>query len=101
MLGLEKDVWYHGFESEFLKKLTKNLPTEWIRYTQMYFTKVQIGLFEFAGLEYVDALLTPGVNFTNILRAAFWMKVIYTAFLYLKFGFCNYLGQDYWHKSCS
>jgi len=31
--------------------------------------------------------LTPGMNFTNILKAIFCTKVFCSAFLYLQFGF--------------
>ncbi len=42
--------------------------------------------------------LTPGVNFTNILRAAFCTKVSRKAFLCLDFRFDPFLAQEYWRK---
>jgi len=36
---------------------------------------------------------TPGVNFTNILKAAFAYKSIFEAFLYLQFGFVIFVGK--------
>jgi len=41
----------------------------------------------------------PGVNFTNILQAAFCAKVVYPAFLYVQFGFVIFLSKEYWQKS--
>jgi len=35
----------------------------------------------------IVSLCSPGVNFTNILRAAFFTKLLCTAFLLLLFGF--------------
>ena len=43
--------------------------------------------------------MTPGVNFTNILQAAFRMKVFYTAIMCLQFGFVIFRQKDFGAKA--
>ncbi len=42
---------------------------------------------------------SPGVNFTNILRAAFCTKVFCAAFMCLQFGFVNFWQKDFGAKA--
>jgi hypothetical protein len=43
----------------------------------------------------------PGVNVTNILRAAFSYESFLRSFYVLTIWFCNFLMKGFWHKSCS
>jgi hypothetical protein len=42
-----------------------------------------------------------GVNFTNILRAAFLYKSFLHSFYVLTIWVCNFLAKGFWRKSCS
>jgi hypothetical protein len=58
------------------------------------------------GLELTNAIRPrqtrpPGVNFTNILRAAFSKESFAQAFLYLDKKFVLFLTQTYRRKSCT
>jgi len=46
-------------------------------------------------------IYTPGVNFTNILRAAFCILVFLRSFYVLTIWVCNFLAKGFWRKSCS
>ncbi len=43
---------------------------------------------------------SPGVNFTNILHAAFTYVSSLGSFFVLTFKVCTLLAQDCWRKSC-
>jgi hypothetical protein len=43
--------------------------------------------------------LVPGVNFTNILQAAFCTKVFCAAFMCLQFGFVMFWRKDFGAKA--
>jgi hypothetical protein len=43
----------------------------------------------------------PGVNFTNILQAAFCTEVFVRSFYVLTIWVCNFLAKGFWRKSCS
>jgi hypothetical protein len=45
--------------------------------------------------------MVHGVNFTNILRAAFLCKRFLCSFYVLTFWVCNFLAKEFGHKSCS
>jgi len=45
--------------------------------------------------------MTSGVNFTNILQAAFLYKSSLRSFYVLTIWICNFLAKGFWHKSCS
>jgi hypothetical protein len=46
--------------------------------------------------------LTPRVNFTNILQAAFCKKKFFSAAFYvLTIWVCNFLAKGFWRISCS
>ncbi len=56
------------------------------------------------GLNFTNILraaFTPGVNFTNVLRAAFTYVSCVRSFFVLKLQVCTLLVQDCWHKSCT
>jgi hypothetical protein len=44
---------------------------------------------------------TPGVNFTNILQAAFSYESFLCSFYVLTIWVCNFLAEGFWRKSCS
>jgi hypothetical protein len=44
---------------------------------------------------------SPGVNFTNILQAAFSYKGFLRSFYVLTIWVCNFLVKGFWRKSCS
>ncbi len=48
---------------------------------------------------YPGPMLPPGVNFTNILWAAFCMKVFYAVFLRLQFGFVIFWQKEFGTKA--
>ncbi len=48
----------------------------------------------------VDEDQSEGVNFTNILRAAFSYESFARSFFVLRFKVCTFLAQKYWCKSC-
>ncbi len=45
--------------------------------------------------------LTPGVNFTIIVRAAFLYKGFLCSYYVLTIWVCNFLAEGFWRKSCS
>ncbi len=45
--------------------------------------------------------LTPGVNFTNILGAAFLYESFLCSFYVLTIWVCTFLAKGFWCKSCS
>jgi hypothetical protein len=44
--------------------------------------------------------IRPGVNFTNILLAAFFTKVFLRTFYVLTTWVCKFLAKGFWRKSC-
>jgi hypothetical protein len=45
--------------------------------------------------------LTPGVNFNNILRAAFSYESFLRHFYVVTIWVCNFLAKGFWRKGCS
>ncbi len=50
---------------------------------------------------YDIVILRPGVNFTNVLHAAFTYVSCVRSFFVLTFQVCTLLAQDCWRKSCA
>jgi hypothetical protein len=49
----------------------------------------------------VPIFVTPGVNFTNILCAAFSYESFFAQLLCATIWVCNFLAKGFWRKSCS
>ena len=45
--------------------------------------------------------MIPGINFNNILRAAFSYESFLRSFYVLTIWVCNFLAKGFWRKSCS
>jgi len=78
----------------------------WQEWVIAGFSKVRLGLGHISldeiRLSWVESDgLHPGVNFTNILRAAFSYESFLRSFYVLTIWVCNFLAKGFWRKSCS